>query len=620
MTKSKKSGSRPKRKRPQTPNTQSSRRGKEPPRGQSVNGGKAGKGRIEVDFGELKQILSKVKGMMSDGDFEKLDGAVETLAFLTAEVEAKGATILRLRKLIFGSQSEKTRDIIGSKKKPSSTAGDEEGEEPSSSSAVDEKTQNEKPEQSWPWESGDGNEQRADENTSKDDSNKDENEEPKRRKGHGRNAAGDYTGAQKHDVKHETLSPGSLCPACEKGRVYRQPKPAVRVRVTGVAPLNATVYSLERLRCNLCGEVFTAKEPEGIGSEKYDLGAVAMICLLKYGCGFPFFRLEKLERYLGIPLPDATQWSVIWPAIMSVYFYVYTELIGQAAQGKILHTDDTKALILEFEKLQKAAQMEQGKPPPRKGTFTSGIVSLRDEIRIALFFTGQEHAGENLERVLAERSAELSMPMQMSDGLSWNNAGETATLECHCNVHARRKFADVYESFPDEVRFVLESYKKVYKNEDTIKAAGMNDDERLAFHQKHSKPVMEAMKEKLDGLLINKLVEDNSGLGTAIKYLQKHWSQLTQFLKTPGAAIDNNIAERALKMSIIHRKNSMFFKNSNGAAAGDICMSLIHTCELNQLNPFDYLVELQKNADRVRLEPQLWMPWNYAENLLATVD
>jgi hypothetical protein len=52
-------------------------------------------------------------------------------------------------------------------------------------------------------------------------------------------------------------------------------------------PLKATIFEMERLRCNACGQVFTAAEPETAGPEKYDATAVAMIALLKYGTGVP---------------------------------------------------------------------------------------------------------------------------------------------------------------------------------------------------------------------------------------------------------------------------------------------------------------------------------------------
>ena len=109
--------------------------------------------------------------------------------------------------------------------------------------------------------------------------------------------------------------------------------------------------------------------------------------------------------------------------------------------------------------------------------------------------------------------------------------------------------------------------------------------------------------------------EPNSGLGQAISYLLRHWEKLTLFLREAGAPIDNNLVERALKKAILHRKNSLFYKTRNGARMGDLFMSLIHTCELNGVNPFDYLTELQRHAEELKQSPSEWMPWNYRETL-----
>ena len=115
-------------------------------------------------------------------------------------------------------------------------------------------------------------------------------------------------------------------------------------------------------------------------------------------------------------------------------------------------------------------------------------------------------------------------------------------------------------------------------------------------------------------------MEPNSGLGTAINYLRKHWEKLTLFLRVAGAPLDNNICERALKKAILHRKNALFFKTRHGAAVGDLYLSLIHTCELNGGNPFEYLTMLQRHASEVAAAPGEWMPWNYRDRLASQTD
>jgi len=106
-------------------------------------------------------------------------------------------------------------------------------------------------------------------------------------------------------------------------------------------------------------------------------------------------------------------------------------------------------------------------------------------------------------------------------------------------------------------------------------------------------------------------VEPNSGLGEAIAYMDKHWKKLTLFLTVPGAPLDNNICEAAVKRAILHRKNSLFYRSQKGARVGDLFMSLISTCQYSKANPFEYLTEIQKHAEEARSNPQAWMPWNY---------
>ena len=428
--------------------------------------------------------------------------------------------------------------------------------------------------------------------------------------GHGRNGASSYTGAKKVAVPHATLHTGDPCPGCGKGKVYPllgpNKEPRTLVRIQGQAPLAATVYELDRLRCNLCGEVFTAPEPEGIGPEKYDETTAAMIALLKYGSGMPFYRLEKLESLLGIPFPTSTQWEIVEEAA-EVIKAARDELIRQAAQGEVLHNDDTGMRVL---------RLAREPSDDRTGVFTSGIVSTQAGRRIALYFTGRQHAGENLRDVLKHRTMGLARPLQMCDALSRNTPKLTDGAEillANCLAHGRRQFVEVGANFPQRCRYVLETLGDVYKYDAEAREGKLSPAERLAFHQQHSGPVMEHLHEWLEARFALKEVEPNSGLGKAITYLLRHWKGLTAFLREAGAPLDNNVCERALKRAVLHRKNALFYRTLHGAEVGDLFMSLIHTCELAGANPFDYLTQLQRHANELADNPSAWMPWNYLE-------
>jgi transposase len=431
--------------------------------------------------------------------------------------------------------------------------------------------------------------------------------------GHGRNGAEAFSGARRVEIKHQTLTHGDRCPECGQGNVYGQKEPKVLVRVTGQAPLAATVYSLERLRCGACGQVFTAQEPEGVGEDKYDASAAAMIAQLKYGSGTPFHRLEQLEKQLGIPLPAATQWEIVEQAAHRIK-PARDELIRQAAQGEVVHNDDTSMRVL---------RLERDPRDERTGVFTSGIVSTGQGRKIALYFTGSQHAGENLADVLKQRSRELPSLVQMCDALSRNVprlASGTEILLANCLAHGRRQFVDVAENFPRECRYVLEMLGLVYGHDAEARDRGLTPHERLQLHQELSTPVMDQLHLWLQAQLAERRTEPNSGLGQAISYLLRHWQPLTLFLRQAGAPLDNNLVERALKRAVLHRKNALFYRTLNGAQVGDLFMALIHTCQLCGANSFDYLIEVQRHARELATCPAEWMPWNYRDTLARTAE
>lgn len=426
--------------------------------------------------------------------------------------------------------------------------------------------------------------------------------------GHGRNGADAYRAAEKVRVAHGKLAHGDRCPDCVRGNIYTQKEPRALVRIVGQAPLAATVYELERLRCNACGQVFTAEEPAGVGPEKYDETASAMIAQLKYGSGVPFHRLERMQEMLGIPMPAATQWEVVEEAA-EVIKPAQEELIRQAAQGEVLHNDDTGMRVLH---------MEREASDERTGVFTSGIVSTASGRKIALYFTGRQHAGENLADVLKRRAQALASPIQMCDALSRNTPKLTGGVEillANCLAHGRRQFVEIAPNFPVECRYVLESLGSVYHNDAEAREHNLPPEERLRFHQEHSAPVMKQLHMWLEAQINEKKTEPNSGLGKAITYLLRHWKGLTAFLRQSGAPLDNNICEQALKRAVLHRKNALFYKTLHGAEVGDLFMSLIHTCQLAGVNSFEYLTELQRHAGELAARPTDWMPWSYRETL-----
>lgn len=431
--------------------------------------------------------------------------------------------------------------------------------------------------------------------------------------GHGRIKSTDYTGARWVEVPHPALTPGCLCPLCTKGAVRTQKTKAIVLRIEGSPPIAATGYQMARLRCDTCGAVFTATVPAAAGQEKYAPSVGVTIAVLRYGTGVPHYRLARLQQSLGVPLPASTQWELMAP-LREQAQPIFDALVVQAANAPLLHHDDTTMRILDLRRPGSATADELARlAPHRKGTFTTNVLAEVESHPVALYFTGWRHAGENLAAVLRQRAADLAPPIQMCDALSRNVCPESRTIRAFCLSHGRREFVTVAPSFPEECRHVLESLGEVYRCDAEARELGLKPESRLVHHQTHSQPVMARLeawlREKLDG----KLVEPNSGLGQAIGYMLKHWEPLTLFLRQAGAPLDNNRCEQALKMAILHRKNSLSYKTLNGARTGDLFMSLIHTCRLNRINPFAYLLAIATHAEEVKLRPSAWLPWNYPQ-------
>lgn len=436
-------------------------------------------------------------------------------------------------------------------------------------------------------------------------------EDRPRAPGHGRNGADDFTGAIRVPVRNEEVESGCPCPECAKGKVYLQKDPSPLIRFVGGPPVSATIYELERLRCNLCGQMFTAAPPPGVGTDKYDETAVSAVATAKYGAGLPFNRLEAIQQRHGVPLPASTQWELVQEGA-EMLKPAREELVRQAAQQEVLHGDDTGMKVI---------QVPRTEDDVRTGVFTTGIVSTgADGHPMALFFTGPKHSGENILDVLRQRAQDLERPVLMCDGSSWPTSKlgpGTEVLLAQCLAHGRRNFVKVLDNFPEQCRHVLEVLGRVYLVDQEAREQSLDPKARLKLHQARSGPEMKALREWLTSGLEEKLVEPNSSLGKAMKYMLTHWSALTLFLRQPGAPLDNNICERALKKAVLHRKNALFYRSLKGAEVGDLYMSLIHTCELNGVNAFDYLTELQRHPAELKANPSGWMPWNYTAQLQA---
>jgi len=438
------------------------------------------------------------------------------------------------------------------------------------------------------------------------------------RPGTGRLGAEAYEGAERVECRHEELAVGQRCPVCGQGPLYELP-PGVEIRIDGHALLSAIRYEWEKLRCSACGQIFTVGLPDGVGEEKYSARARSVFALSRYFLGVPGYRFQGYQAMLGVPVAEATQWDQI-EKVGDCAYVVFEQMEKAAAQGELVFQDDTAVRILSLmkenlEMLSAAQAQGLSQPKERPGMHTTALVVKVAEHTAILYYSSRRHAGENLQGLLDKRKVALGRPLVMSDALSSNEvADEAALIRCHCLAHGRRKFSDLEAVFPHECQVVLEVIRQVFDHDEQARKEQLSPQARLAYHQAHSQPLMDELKGWLDTQLDEHLVEPNSALGKAIAYMQGHWETLTRFLHITGAPLDNNIVERALKLFIRQRKNSLCYKNEPGAYIASVLSSLIATCIYAGGNALEYLVALQEHRGEVFADPAAWLPWAYARS------
>ncbi len=551
---------------------------------------------IQMTNEQAEVLIEKVKKNELDKEAQRLlCQVIRMFMWLQFALRETKISLIKIKKLVFGQKSEKQN-----KDTSNHSSGRDSGNDEAS-------PKDDKPDSKT-------NGSQSDDKTTEDSAaTKDTSvppsdsgsEEEVRKKGNGRLGFDAYTGAQTIYCSHPDHNSGDLCPQCRLGSLFKMADPGSEIRLFSQGLLQATIYFLERYRCSACGAIFKTPMPDEVPNRKYDESARVALAIMHYYMGLPFKRIELYQKMVGIPLPDATQFELV-ESVADVAYRIYEFLKHRAADSPLAYHDDTTARILSMIK------ENQQSNPVRKAMLTTAMV-FTGEHPICLYVTGRQHAGENLDDIVDLRDEALEPIMQMSDGLAANHLKNNDSLWINCLIHGRRNFVDIESVFPEECYYAIDAIGKIYHHEAQIKKQGLNDEERLAFHQQHSAPIMDEFKIQMEKHLETHWVEENSRLGGAYQYMLKRWDRLTRFLSIPGAPLDNNTAERAIKSLIRYRNNSLFFKNEHGAYIGDVIISLVETCRMNQQNPDHYLTTLMKNKSSVFANPEQWLPWNYKD-------
>lgn len=310
-----------------------------------------------------------------------------------------------------------------------------------------------------------------------------------------------------------------------------------------------------------------------------------------------------MQKAAGNPVSPSSLFEMS-EDVMDASYPVFSMLCSLAAAGKQISYDDTGCKILSH---------LRGLEGKNRTTHTTGLVAKDENGRIIkLFFSDERSGGKTIDELLKARAPDAKIIILMRDALAANNTDHENKVDAKCLVHARRPFWLFRDIFPEECKVFLDHISRIYLHEKICRTKKLSDSGRLEIHSKHSLPLMIAMRQEAKRLLDNNLVEHNTELGKALKYLDRHWDGLSKFCSVEGCPLDNNISERLMKSCIRHRKNSLFYKTDMGALVGDVVMSVGFTALEYGVDPHAYFTALQKNISDVHKNPDCWLPWNYA--------
>ena len=534
-----------------------------------------------IDAVEFEALVNKVRSnSLSEQDCSLLVTILVTFRYIQSLLEQKKVALAKVRELLFGKRTEKDKpkDKTQSNEKEKRGAGVENtlsgaAHVPEIPTLSEEEVLNQL------------------------DAPSEIKDKPA--PGHGRRPSNGWSNAVHIQHCHTCLQAGQVCPACKEGKLYIYKKPAVFARIVGIAPLSVEVHHCDRLRCSLCGELFTAPLPRDVQDFPVSTPeANAIAAVTKYQAATPFNRFANVLKGYGVPIPRARLYDMA-ATVAEDAVPVFHALCRFSAQGELFQNDDTRVLVQSLLKENQNAQT-RGTPLERPGMFTTGIIAQVGIHRVFLYFTGRNHAGENLESILKYRSQELPPPTQVSDRLSCNAPSGFTVDDGACLDHLRREFYMIRTIFPTSCAYVIQELKIIYRADEIAKKKKMSPEERLGLHQNVSLPVMIRLKTWGQTQLKEKRVETNSPLAKAIRYLLKHFPALTLFTRKSGVPIANSACEQALKTPIAIRKMAYFYRTPESAYLASVLLSLIQTCQFAEKNIFDYFVALQKYAKDVR--------------------
>lgn len=363
-----------------------------------------------------------------------------------------------------------------------------------------------------------------------------------------------------------------------------------------------------KLSCARCSRVVQAPAPERpVDRGMAGPGLLAHVLTGKYCDHLPLYRQSQIYARVGVDLDGST--LAKWVGEASELMEPLVEVLRRYVMNtEKLHGDDTPLPVLA-----------PGNGKTKKARFWTYVRDNRpagDKSPPAAWFTySRDRRGEHPQRHLAKFRGIL----QADAFAGFNRLYESGAIqEAPCMAHIRRKFYDLMEAHQSPVATeAVERIAALYQIEAEIR--GRPAEERRQVRQARAKPLMKEMHEWLKISL--SLLAPKSETAAAIRYALGLWEALMRYLDDGRIEIDNLIAERALRLVALGRRNYLFAGSDHGGQRAAVLYSLIQTAKMNGLDPEAYLrhVLCRITAHPINRIEEL-LPWNVAANLSPTAQ